>query len=305
MKCALLAVACLVALSAAAETSASSIPLFKWAGKSQVDVGASDSTAQGALSGLLTGHKDAEMVMVYLLHEVSSKALHAKSAALTNFQDVLAKADSSSFSKIALKAQGSDALLKAAREAGASAVAVPSSELQAFLAKNADLAVNNKQDVVVVTFPESANIAEADALVGASEKAVASSTNGAHVGLLSSSLSEKTVATNLAFQFSNTNSATSKYYGAPSAFNVWTKSGATNLVPPGYMSNQGGKGLKYGPSRYLTPTLLLAIIITLYMLFVSISAFCCILSLQTPEMFEGDQRELMKQALEKQGAGAQ
>jgi len=297
-----------LAAAAAAETSASSIPLFKWAGNSQVDVGASDSTAQGALSALLAGHKDAEMVMVYLLHEVSSKALHGKSAALTNFQDVLAKADSSSFSNIALKAQGSDDLHKAAREAGASAVAVPSSELQAFLAKNAGLAANKKQDVVVVTFPEGADIAEADALVGAAEKAVASSTNGAHAGLLSSTLSEKTVATNLAFQFTGSNSATSKYYSAPSAFNVWTRTGATNLIPPGttnagYTSNQGGKGLKYGPSVYLTPTLLLAIIVTLYMLFVSISAFCCILSLQTPEMFEGDQLKLMKEALDKQGNG--
>merc|ERR1711865_1134070 len=37
-----------LAAAAAAETSASSIPLFKWAGNSQVDVGASDSTARWA-----------------------------------------------------------------------------------------------------------------------------------------------------------------------------------------------------------------------------------------------------------------
>merc|ERR1712023_208985 len=49
--------------------------------------------------------------------------------------------------------------------------------------------------------------------------------------------------------------------------------------------------------QYLTPNLMIAILVMIYMGFLVICSWCCILSLQTPEKFEGDQEKDMARAL--------
>merc|ERR1711981_968054 len=239
--------------------------------------------------------------MVYLLHEVSSKALHNNHAALSNLKDVLDRAGSSSFANLPMSAVSAQDFVSAARVAGTSGLTVQSSELQGYLSEHPQLASNGKQDVIVVQFPEGADLATVDAEIASAEKAVTAVTNGAHAGMVASSLAPSTVsATNLAAEFNYRDSRTGVYYGTPSAF-APTSTGLTKTAPSnglvGAANNQAGKALTYGPSRFLTPTLNLGILVTLYMLFVAISAFCCILSLQTPEMFEEDQKKAMHSAL--------
>merc|ERR1712146_45196 len=100
-----------------------------------------------------------------------------------------------------------------------------------------------------------------------------------------------------------------------SSENLWTKPATVEqaLQSPGsvgkesipkYLQPFGTAGtissrhsLLYGPSYYLTPTLLLAIMVMVYVAVVALCAFCCILSLQTPEKFEGDMEREMSSAL--------
>merc|ERR1712159_960273 len=54
---------------------------------------------------------------------------------------------------------------------------------------------------------------------------------------------------------------------------------------------------KTGGVSHLTPSTLLALMATIYMLFIAICGYCCLFSLQTPDLFEGDQKKEMARAL--------
>merc|ERR1711907_666543 len=54
---------------------------------------------------------------------------------------------------------------------------------------------------------------------------------------------------------------------------------------------------KTGGVSHLTPSTLLALMATIYMFFIAICGYCCLFSLQTPDLFEGDQKKEMARAL--------
>lgn len=253
-------------LVAAAGASMSSIPLFVWSGHSNVQSGA--TSVKAALSTHLGG---SEIAMVYMLDEVSSHQMGQKKAALTNLQDALQLAQSSTFDGMPLHKVNPNDILATARPMAASTANVKAADLQAYLSAHAELLSNGKPDVIVVNFPASTDLESVDAVVGWANRAVSAVTSK-YVSILSSGNTlELSGATNLAFPFS----------------------GPSNARP----SVAYGKSLLYGPTFYLTPTLLCAILVSLWMFFVAFCAYCCLLSLQTPEKFEGDQEKEMARAL--------
>merc|ERR1711934_982467 len=236
-------------------SSMSTMPLFVWSGHSKV--ASLGQSVQTALSSNLAG---AEIVMVYMLDGVSAHEMANRKAALTNLQGSMEKAQDSAFAGLPVHKVSS------AEKDAESTHSVKSTELQAFLANNAKLLSNGKPDVVVVQFPAKTDLASVDALVGAANDAVSAVTSK-FVGILSSGNSlELGQTTNLA-----------------------------SFVPTDYMKSvaypQGG--IRYGPTYYLTPTLLVALLVGAWLLFVSLCAYCCILSLQTPEKFEDDHKKDM------------
>merc|ERR1711934_666920 len=250
-------------------SSMSTMPLFVWSGHSKV--ASLGQSVQTALSSNLAG---AEIVMVYMLDGVSAHEMANRKAALTNLQGSMEKAQDSAFAGLPVHKVSSADVVAVAEKDAESTHSVKSTELQAFLANNAKLLSNGKPDVVVVQFPAKTDLASVDALVGAANDAVSAVTSK-FVGILSSGNSlELGQTTNLA-----------------------------SFVPTDYMKSvaypQGG--IRYGPTYYLTPTLLVALLVGAWLLFVSLCAYCCILSLQTPEKFEDDHKKDMARALNQGG----
>jgi len=55
--------------------------------------------------------------------------------------------------------------------------------------------------------------------------------------------------------------------------------------------------MKTGGVQNLTPNSLLGLLATVYMFFIALCGYCCLFSLQTPDLFEGDQKKEMARAL--------
>merc|ERR1711934_696219 len=261
----------MVIAAVASETSTSTMPLFAWSGHSEL---VKPHSADSALATAITSG-DTELVMVYMLNEVSTRDMQIHKESFTNLQDTLEQAQSSSFVALPVTKVNIDSILATSRVNGVAGVDVESSQLQAYLSTHPELMTNSKPDVIVVRFPANMDAASTDALVGSAQKAVAAATSGKYNSILSTTSSmEPGLATNLAFQFFQADNLRSS-------------------VP----YNGTRTSLLYGPSTYLTPTLLIAILIMIYMGFLALAAYCCILSLQTPEKFEGDQEKEMNNAL--------
>ena len=56
-----------------------------------------------------------------------------------------------------------------------------------------------------------------------------------------------------------------------------------------------------GGVYYLTPSALLGLGATMYMFFIAFCGYCCLFALQTPDLFEGDQKKEMDRALGQEG----
>jgi len=265
---------------AATETSMSTMPLFTWSGHS--DTLASSQSAAGALKTALESGKP-EVVLVYMLNEASTHDMQSQQAAYTHLQDALDNARSSAFAALPVAKVDINSMLAVAESNQAVGRSVESSGVEALLAAHPEMLSDSKPDVLVVRFPEEADAATADALIGATEKAVSAATAGKYDSILSTTSSmEAGSATNLAFRFSQAaNTRGYPEYTGPSM---------------NYRNT-----IMYGSSRFLTPSLLVAIMITIYMGFLALAAYCCILSLQTPEKFEGDQEKDMQHALNPDG----
>ena len=127
-------------------------------------------------------------------------------------------------------------------------------------------------------------------MIGAAEKAVSAATTGKYDSILSTTASAITTdAGNLAFTFfpSDVVSGVRYIYA-----NLTDANGLPTASPETVFNS-----LRYGSSTYLTPTLLLALLVMVYAAFLALASFCCIMNLQTPEKFEGDQESEMKRAL--------
>lgn len=281
--------AIVIAAVAASESAASTMPLFAWSGHSEQQ--SKPRSAEQALESALSSGKT-ELVMMYMLNEVSTQEMQSAKDGFTNLQDTLESARSSTFTALPVTKVDMDGLLQTAKSHGVVGHDVDSSELQSFLADHAQLMANGKPDVVVVRFPEGQDAASTDALIGSAEKAVASATDGKYNSILSSlSSMEAGVATNLAFKF---------FQSANVRDNVHNlHANSTEASSGAYVNNEGFyvKSVAYGSTFYLTPTLLIGILVMIYMAVLIIAAYCCLLSLQTPEKFEGDQERDMARAL--------
>jgi len=282
-------VAVVVAAVAASETAASTMPLFSWSSHSELQP--KPRSADAALASALSSG-ETELVMMYMLNEVSTQEMQSAKGGFTNLQDTLETARSSTFTALPVTKVDMSGLLETASAHGVVGHDVESSELQNFLAENAQLMSNGKPDVVIVRFPEGQDTASADALIGSAEKAVASATDGKYNSILSTLSSMETgVATNLAFKFFQTSNLRSNVHNIDA--------NATVSATGALVDNYGlyVKSVMYGPTYYLTPTLLIAILVMIYMFVLLLAAYCCLLQLQTPEMFEGDQERDMARAL--------
>merc|ERR1719197_346192 len=278
----LAALACVGAV--ASESSISTMPLFSWSGHS--DMESKPTSADAALETALTGQP--ELVMVYMLNEVSTVDMQTQKDSFANLQAALDQAHSSSFAALPVSKVDIDSLLATSKAHGITGADVESSQLEAYLASHSDLMSNQKPDVVVVRFPEQMDAADTDRVLGTAEKSIAAATSGKYSSILSTTSSMAPgVATNLAFRWFASDYLRSNSFNTLANFNgtakSWPKSTRTSMY--------------YGGAAYMTPTLGLAILVMIYMAFLALSAYCCILNLQTPEKFEGDQEKDMSRAL--------
>jgi len=271
----------LVLAVVASDTAMSTMPLFMWSGNSEVQ--AKPRNAESALAHALTSKSSPELVMVYLLHEMSTHKMQNAKAEFTHLQDAMEGAKSSTFEALPVSKLTVDKLTATAKVNGVSATEVNSAELQVYLEAHADIMTNSQPEVIVVRFDATAEPAAADALMGAAEKAVAAATSGKYQSILSTTSSmDAGDATSLASKFTQTD--------------------LTDYYRYSYKSTTTDRAaLLYGPSYMLTPTLLVGVLVMVYMAILALAAYCCILSLQTPELFEGDQEKEMDRAMEKAG----
>jgi len=266
------------------------LPVFVWSGKSLAPV-AEPTSVDVALANSLVGSP--EIVVFYMLNEVSALQLRKEKSLLKNIEASITSAATSTFKALPLtKVQISD-LASASAEKGANIIEVDSSAIQAYLAEHREVLANGKTDVVFVRFSAGATLDAIDAVVGACEKAVSGTEKRRSILSTSSSMAETTVANLLQFQAADRLWTKYPTLSASFANDVsWSDSGVDDTR----------RFIKYGTSAYMTPTLLLAILVMIYVLILALSAFCCLLSLQTPEKFEGDQKLEMERELNR-GSG--
>jgi len=284
---------CISALVAAAAASdaLSTMPLFTWTQSSSGSAPTSQpESVDTALASALSGAP--EVVMVYMMHETSAQQMLDQKDAMTHLKDAVTSSVSSSYKALPLAKAQISHIMSTARTNGVNTVEVPSDKLQAFFEEHAEVLTNSKPDVVVVRFPEKESLASVDAIVGASQKAVSAVTNKVNSILSTTSSMETDSALNM-MSFDASDGLWTRYptvaqaqMGLPStAYKVSGQPDSRHYV-------------KYGPSYYLTPTLLLAIMVMIYAGVLLLTAFCCILSLQTPQKFEGDFVREMADALD-------
>merc|ERR1711871_631409 len=179
-----LALAALVALPVAEKTaSMSTMPLFFWSGHRAVMQ--KPASCGAALESSLASGKP-ELVMVYMLDEVSTHRLQKSKAEFTNLEDALSRAESSTFAALPVAPVQVESLIETAND------------LQGYMAAHPEMMTNQKPDVLVVRFEADMDMATADALLVAAEKAALAATQGKVDSILSTTASEAGEAGNLA-----------------------------------------------------------------------------------------------------------
>jgi len=268
------------------------MPLFAWDASGAV--AQSPASVEAALTSALAG-KEPEVVMTYMFDETSTQQMQGDKEQFVQLKSVLDNAASSTFSALPVSECTSEALAATARANGATSVEVQAEDLQKYLESHSVLMSDGKPDVIVVRFG-TMKAAQADSLIGAAEKAVAAATSGRFSSLLSTTSSmEPGVPTNLAFTFFQSQNLRSRPQFAYANGDALMSQGGLALTTSATVG--GRKALWYGSVQYLTPTLMIAILVMIYMGFLVLCAYCCVLSLQTPEKFEGDQEKDMARAL--------
>jgi len=294
----LLLVSLLVA-AAAAESSMSTMPLFAWDASGAV--AQNPASVEAALTSALAG-KEPEVVMTYMFDETSTQQMQGEKEQFVQLKSVLDNAASSAFAALPVSECTTEGLAATARANGATSVEVQAEDLQKYLESHSVLMSDGKPDVIVVRFG-SMKAAQADSLIGAAEKAVAAATSGRFSSLLSTTSSmEPGVPTNLAFTFfQSQNLRSNPSFAWDGKANSLLSQGGNALQVGNALNAAGAVGARrslwYGTVQYLTPNLMIAILVMIYMGFLLLCAYCCVLSLQTPEKFEGDQEKDMARAL--------
>merc|ERR1711871_148184 len=265
---AMASVSALVSVLAAlcASASADSMPLFSWTSTK----GAFDQVEPQSANALLAAkHKDFKASVVYL-HSLSTEQLAMHKDATKQMQSTIQSSGSSIFRPLKQSNVQPDELVSQY-----SGEVVSASEAMNFVQKNADMFKSAEPQLLVVDMRSHEHgldkLREADSIRAQLHKTLDSLTGGSLLSVLAS-----------------TNPAPGRKLLWVEAHPVPQTGGTTtwNFYPQ-----------KTGGVSHLTPSALLALMATIYMFFIAICGYCCLFSLQTPDLFEGDQKKEMARAL--------
>jgi hypothetical protein len=248
-----------------AGAAADTYPLFSW---TKVK-GAFDNVEPTSAGSLIAAkHKEFKASVVYL-HSLSTEQLATHKTATHKMQDSIRDSGSSIFRPLADSNVQPDEL--ASLHSGH---VLPCSDAVQFIHKNMHLFQSGKPQLLVVDMRTHEHdldqLIAADAIRAQIEAALHKATAGDVLSVLASTPS------------------------APGRKLLWLE--AHNQVSGG-TAEWVFFPLKTGGVHYLTPNSMLALLATVYMFFVAICGYCCLFSLQTPDLFEGDQAKEMDRAL--------
>jgi len=257
-------VATVLCVGAAADT----YPLFSWTNAK----GAFDQVEPTSASALLAAkHKNFKASIVYL-HSLSTEQLGANKQVTAKMQECIQKSKSSIFRPLQDSSISPYQLV-----APYNGRVVSASEAVSFLKKH-DFS-SDKPQVVLVDMRgmelDEELLVQADQLRSDVEAILSKATNGNYLSVLASTMP-----------------APGRKLLWLEAHNVVTTTGGTSSVSWDFFP------VKTGEVRYLTPNSLLGLAASLYMVFVALCGYCCLFSLQTPDLFEDDQKKEMARALD-------
>eukprot|EP00656_Telonema_subtile_P011875 TRINITY_DN1592_c0_g1_i2.p1 TRINITY_DN1592_c0_g1~~TRINITY_DN1592_c0_g1_i2.p1 ORF type:complete len:283 (-),score=84.80 TRINITY_DN1592_c0_g1_i2:236-1084(-) len=253
----------LVASVLCASAAADSYPLFSWTGAKGAFEGFEPTSASALIEAK---HKGFKASIVYL-HSLSTEQLGAHKQVTAKMQDCIQKSGSSIFRPLQDSSINPDELV-----APYSGHVVHASEAESFLKTHSFS--ENKSEVVLIDMRgmelNAERLIEADQLRAAVEERMNQVTGGNYLSVLASTRP------------------------APGRKLLWVETHNTNGTSPVWEFYP----LKTGGVRYLNPNSLLGLGAALYMFFIALCGYCCLFSLQTPDLFEDDQRKEMARALD-------
>jgi len=243
-----------------------SYPLFSWSSsKGLFD----DFEPDSASAVLAAKHKNFKASVVYL-HSLSTKQLATHKLATEKMQGCIHKSESSIFRPLSDPSIQPDQLV-----APYHGHVVLASEAVSFLNNHHEIFSGGEPQVLVVDMRTHEHgleqLTEADSIRAQVHAALDSITGGDFLSVLASTQS------------------------APGRKLLWLEahpvSGEWEFYP-----------LKTGQVRYLTSSSLLGLGAAMYMFFIAFCGYCCLFQLQTPDLFEGDQKKEMDRALGNEAA---
>jgi hypothetical protein len=253
-------------VGAAAET----YPLFSWSGAKGTFANYEPKSASELIAAKHHGFK----ASVVYLHSMSTEQL-AGGGNTEAMQKAIGNSDSSIFRPLDTASVDAQELV-----APFGGHVLKASEAVTFLKKNPEVFSSEKPSVVLVDLREMEAtqelLAQGDAIRAQVEAEFAKGTKGDFLSVLTSTKA------------------------GPGRKLLWddvhntAAHGSTTAQWEFYPRPTGGV-------HYLTPNVLLALGATIYMFFIAICGYCCLFALQTPDLFEGDQKKEMDRALGQEG----
>jgi len=261
----LLVAAATLLVGAAAET----YPLFSWSGAK----GTFSNYEPKSASELIAAKHHAFKASVVYLHSMSTEQL-AGGGNTEAMQKAIGNSDSSIFRPLDVASVDAHELV--APYAGH---VVKALEAVAFLQKNPQVFSTEKPSVVLVDLREMEGtqelLAQGDAIRAQVEAEFEKGTKGDFLSVLTSTKA------------------------GPGRKLLWDDT--HNTAGSSSAASWGFYPRPTGGVYYLTPSALLGLGATMYMFFIAFCGYCCLFALQTPDLFEGDQKKEMDRALGQEG----
>jgi hypothetical protein len=314
-----------VLVGAAAET----YPLFSWSGSKDLFANYEPASASELIAAK---HKGFKASVVYL-HSMSTEQL-AGGGNTDAMQNAIGKSDSSIFRPLATSSINPEELV-----APYNGHVVKASEAVTFLKNNPDVFSSAQPKVVLVDLRDMEAtkelLAQADEIRSSVEAAFEAGTQGYfcsappstpavssacalapasnHAMHFPSPVSVTLVIDDWFCWFAQTRRGLIFVFGTGNFLSVLTSTKAgpgrkllwqdTHNIAEA--STDDPKWAFYprptGGVYYITPSGLLGLGATMYMFFIAICGYCCLFALQTPDLFEGDQKKEMDRALGQEG----
>jgi hypothetical protein len=254
-----------ILVGAAAET----YPLFSWSGSKDLFANYEPASASELIAAK---HKGFKASVVYL-HSMSTEQL-AGGGNTDAMQNAISKSDSSIFRPLAASSINPEELV-----APYDGHVVKASEAVTFLKNNPDVFSSVQPKVVLVDLRDMEStkelLAQADEIRSSVEAAFEAGTQGNFLSVLTSTKA------------------------GPGRKLLWQD--AHNIADATSDPKWGFYPRPTGGVYYITPSGLLGLGATMYMFFIAICGYCCLFALQTPDLFEGDQKKEMDRALGQEG----